>query len=397
MAAKNNYNHTLYASYIGFITQAMINNFAPLLFITFQNQYHISFDKIALLVAFNFAVQLLVDLIASKYVDQIGYRPSIVGAHIFAGAGFCAMAFLPQLLGNPFLGLAIATVIYAVGGGLIEVLVSPIVEACPTEKKESAMSLLHSFYCWGAVLVVLVSTVFFVLVGIQHWKILALLWALIPFLNAVYFSKVPIRTLNEGKEGLTTKNLIKNKWFWLMVVLMVCAGAAEQSVSQWASTFAEASLGISKTLGDLLGICMFAILMGTARVLYAKYSEKMPLVKVLLVSSGLCVISYLLISLSSSPAVGLLGCALCGFSVGVMWPGVFSYASYTIKRGGTGMFAFLALAGDLGCASGPALVGFVSNSLKSNLQGGILAAVVFPLVMISALLLLYKRVERRRV
>ncbi len=397
MAAKNNYNHTLYASYIGYITQAMINNFAPLLFITFQNQYHISFDKIALLVAFNFAVQLLVDLIASKYVDQIGYRPSIVGAHIFAGAGFCAMAFLPQLLGNPFLGLAIATVIYAVGGGLIEVLVSPIVEACPTEKKESAMSLLHSFYCWGAVLVVLVSTVFFVLVGIQHWKILALLWALIPFLNAVYFSKVPIRTLNEGKEGLTTKNLIKNKWFWLMAVLMVCAGAAEQSVSQWASTFAEASLGISKTLGDLLGICMFAILMGTARVLYAKYSEKMPLVKVLLVSSGLCVISYLLISLSSSPAVGLLGCALCGFSVGVMWPGVFSYASYTIKRGGTGMFAFLALAGDLGCASGPALVGFVSNSLKSNLQGGILAAVVFPLVMISALLLLYKRVERRRV
>lgn len=397
MAAKNNYNHTLYASYIGYITQAMINNFAPLLFITFQNQYHISFDKIALLVAFNFAVQLLVDLIASKYVDQIGYRPSIVGAHIFAGAGFCAMAFLPQLLGNPFLGLAIATAIYAVGGGLIEVLVSPIVEACPTEKKESAMSLLHSFYCWGAVLVVLVSTVFFVLVGIQHWKILALLWALIPFLNAVYFSKVPIRTLNEGKEGLTTKNLIKNKWFWLMAVLMVCAGAAEQSVSQWASTFAEASLGISKTLGDLLGICMFAILMGTARVLYAKYSEKMPLVKVLLVSSGLCVISYLLISLSSSPAVGLLGCALCGFSVGVMWPGVFSYASYTIKRGGTGMFAFLALAGDLGCASGPALVGFVSNSLKSNLQGGILAAVVFPLVMISALLLLYKRVERRRV
>lgn len=391
MAVKNNYNHTLYASYLGYITQAIINNFAPLLFITFQNQYQISLEKIATLVAFNFAIQLLTDLLASKYVDKIGYRPSIVGAHVFAGAGLIAMAILPEIVGDPFVGLLMATAIYAVGGGLIEVLISPIVEACPTDKKESAMSLLHSFYCWGVVFVVLVSTGFFYFVGIKNWKVLTLVWAVIPLLNALYFTRVPIRTLNEGAEGLSFKGLMKNKMFWLIALLMVCAGAAEQAVSQWSSAFVESSLGIPKALGDILGMCVFATLMGTARVLYAKYSDRFSLVHVMLASGSLCIASYLLISLSPLPVLSLVGSALCGFSVGVLWPGTFSFAAGKIKGGGTAMFALLALAGDLGCSSGPALVGFVSSAFQNNLHIGILAAIIFPVMLVGGLLILKKR------
>ena len=384
---RTDYGHTIYASYLGYITQAIINNFVPLLFLTFQGEYAISLDKIGLLVTINFGVQLLVDFLAARYIDKIGYRRAIVAAHIFGGAGLIGLAVLPELL-PPYFGIILAIICYAIGGGIIEVLVSPIVEACPTTKKEAAMSLLHSFYCWGHVFVVLASTLFFALIGIEHWKLMAVIWSIVPFANAFYYGLVPLATPVEEGKGMTMPQLFKNKMFWVLFLLMLCAGASEQGMSQWASAFAEAGLKVSKTMGDLAGPCLFAVLMGTSRALYAKFADKISL-KVAMVGSGcLCIACYLLASFAPHPVLGLIGCAVCGFSVGIMWPGTFSLASNTLPTGGTAMFALLALAGDLGCSSGPTLVGTVAEAMNGDLKLGILAAIVFPILLVAVNLLL---------
>lgn len=385
MTVKDNYNHTLYASYIGYITQAIVNNFAPLLFLTFQSTLGISLDRIALLVTLNFGVQLLVDLSAARFVDRIGYRTAIVAAHLFAGAGLVGLAVLPSLLPSPYAGLLLSVVCYAIGGGLIEVLISPIVEACPTARKEAAMSLLHSFYCWGHVFVVLASTAFFLTVGIANWRVLACVWAAVPLLNALYFARVPIVSLVEEGEGLPLRALLREKSFWVLGLLMVCAGASEQGMSQWASAFAEGALGVSKTMGDLAGPLSFALCMGTARALYAAFSERISLRRFMAGSAVLCILSYLGASLTRNALLGLASCALCGLSVGILWPGTFSMAAKALRRGGTALFALLALAGDLGCSAGPAVVGVVSEAMGANLRMGLLAAVVFPAALLLSL------------
>jgi len=390
---KQNYTKTIYVCFIGYIVQAVVNNFAPLLFLTFQSSYDISLSKITLLVTINFAVQLLVDLAAIGFVDKIGYRASAMLAHILAAAGLASLTVLPELFGNPFAGLLIAVIIYAMGGGLLEVLISPIVEACPTDNKEKAMSMLHSFYCWGHVGVVLLSTVFFVVAGISNWKVLALVWAVIPAVNTFMFAKVPIAPLIEdGEEGLAFGALMRNRMFWLFVVLMVCAGACEQSVSQWASVFAEQGLGVSKVIGDLAGPMLFAVMMGISRLIYGKYGERMNLKKFMTCSVLLCCTSYLIISLSPWPVLGLIGCGLCGMSVGILWPGTFSMASAGVRGGGTAMFALLALAGDLGCSGGPTFVGLVSGAFGDNLKTGILGAIIFPLILLMVLTFSRKKV-----
>ncbi len=384
---RQNYNHTIYAAYIGYITQAIIVNFSPLLFLTFQRDYQISLAKISFLVSFNFVIQLVVDMLAARFVDRIGYRPSILAAHISSVIGLVGLAVFPSLM-PPYAGLLLATGFCAIGGGLIEVLISPIVEACPTEKKEAAMSILHSFYSWGQVFVVLMSTLFFTLFGVQNWKIMAIIWAFIPLANIFYFSQVPISTLTDGEAGFSLRQLLKTRLFWVFFLLMACAGASEQAMSQWASAFAESGLQVSKTVGDLAGPCAFAIAMGIARALYGKFSEKIPLSRFMAFSGILCVISYLLASLSPNPVLALIGCSLCGLSVGIMWPGTLSLASKRIPLGGTAMFALLALAGDLGCASGPAVVGTISEYFQSNLKIGILFAVCFPILLLFGLFLL---------
>ena len=387
---RNNYEHTIYASYIGYITQAIINNFVPLLFLTFQKDYDISLGAIGLFVTINFCVQLTVDFLAAKFIDKIGYRTSIIAAHLFATIGLVGLAVLPDLL-PPYLGVVLAIVCYAIGGGIIEVLVSPIVEACPTKNKEAVMSLLHSFYCWGHVFVVLASTAFFTFVGIEHWKLMAVIWAVIPFGNAIYYAMVPITTPVEQGEGMGVKDLLKNKMFWVLFLLMICSGASEQGMSQWASAFAESGLKVSKTIGDLAGPCLFATLMGTSRALYAKFAEKISLHAAMVGSGILCVACYLLATFAPHPALGLIGCAVCGFSVGIMWPGTFSLASASMPFGGTAMFALLALAGDLGCSSGPTLVGAVSDALGGNLKTGIISAIVFPVLLVVTILLMKKK------
>ncbi|MFG6330263.1 MAG: MFS transporter [Lachnospiraceae bacterium] len=380
---KNEYNKTIAACFVGYIVQAVVNNFTPLLFLFFQNSYHIPLSRITLLVTFNFGIQLLVDLLSVGFIDKIGYRASMVLAHVLSAAGLALLTVLPDVLPTPFAGILIAVMIYAIGGGLLEVLVSPVVEACPSDNKEKAMSMLHSFYCWGHAGVVLISTVFFHVAGIENWKILALTWALIPVGNAVVFAKVPIAPLIEdGESGLELKELFRMKVFWILLVMMICAGASEQAVSQWASAFAEKGLGISKTAGDLAGPMAFAVLMGTSRLFYGKYGDRIHLERFMVYSCLLCILSYLGIALFPVPVLSLIACAVCGLSVGIMWPGTFSRASAALPKGGTAMFALLALGGDIGCSGGPTLVGMVSGVFGDNLKMGILAGIVFPVLLL---------------
>lgn len=370
------------ACFVGYIVQAIVNNFVPLLFVTFQTEYSIPLSQITLLITMNFVIQLCIDLLSAKFVDKIGYRKAVVIAHGFSATGLILLTVLPEVFPNAFVGIAVAVAVYAVGGGLIEVLISPIIESCPTDNKEKAMSLLHSFYCWGHMGVVLLSTAFFALFGTSNWKILALIWAAVPVINGLFFTKVPMFSLlEEGETGLTLKQLVGKKIFWVLMLMMLCAGASEQAVSQWASTFAEQGLGVGKTVGDLAGPTAFAALMGLSRLIYGKYGDKLRLDKCMSASVLLCVASYLLISLVPSPVVGLIGCAVCGFSVGIMWPGTFSLASAALRGGGTALFALLALAGDLGCSGGPTLAGLVSSACGGDLRKGILSAVIFPVLL----------------
>lgn len=392
---ENKYKITINACFLAYIVQAIVNNFVPLLFVTFQNEFDIPLSKITLLITFNFLIQLFIDLASAEFVDKIGYKASMVIAHFMCAAGLISLTFLPDLFKNPFVGILIAVMIYAVGGGLLEVLVSPVVEACPTDNKEKAMSLLHSFYCWGQMGVVLISTLFFTVFSIENWRALAIVWALLPVVNAFVFMKAPIASLNEeGERGMTIFELAKNKLFWVLFLMMICAGASEQGVSQWASAFAEKGLGVTKTVGDLAGPMAFACLMGISRAFYGKFGHKIKLDKFMNLSCLLCIASYLVISLVPNSVIGLIGCALCGLSVGIMWPGSFSKASASIKRGGTALFALLALGGDLGCTAGPTLVGFVSGKFNDNMRMGILIGTIFPILLLLGIHLCKKEKTR---
>ena len=394
MTKMKNYKKTLIACYLGFITQAISANFAPLLFLMFKDTYGISFEMIALVPMIFYLTQLLVDLVAVKFADIIGYRTCVVASQVVSAAGLLLMAFLPDILPNPFIGILISVVLYAIGSGLIEVLLSPIVEACPFENKAGVMSLLHSFYCWGAVGVVLGSTLFFAIFGMVYWQILTVIWAVVPLLNIFNFLSCPIERLVEDGEGLRIGQLLRLPLFLLMIVLMICVGASEATMNQWASAFTESALGVSKTVGDLAGPCLFAVFMGLSRMFYGKKSEKLDLTKVMLGCGLLCVVCYLLAALSPIPIIGLIGCALCGLSVGIMWPGTISISSQKCPKGGTAMFAFLALAGDLGAAVGPTMVGGIADAAGGDLKPGLLFATLFPIVMIIGLILLIKKSRR---
>ena len=393
MTENRKYQKTLAACYLGFITQAIAANFAPLLFLTFQNTYGISLEKIALIPVVFYLTQLLIDLGATKFADKIGYRICVVTSQVVSAAGLVLLAILPEILPLPFLGILLAVIFYAVGSGLVEVLVSPIVEACPFENKDGRMSLLHSFYCWGAVGVILGSTLFFAVFGIEHWQILTLIWALVPLVNIFQFLTCPIERLAEDGESLPLGKLFRMPLLWMMILLMICSGASEATIAQWASAFTESALGVSKTVGDLAGPCLFAAFMGISRILYGKMSTKLNLTKAMLLSGLLCVACYLLASLSPLPILGLAGCALCGFSVGIMWPGTISLSSQKCPQGGTAMFAVLALAGDFGSTVSPAMVGSLSELAGGNLKTGLLAATIFPILLVFRLFVLNRKMK----
>lgn len=384
----SNYKRTLIACYLGFITQAIAANFAPLLFLKFHNDYDIPLGKIALISVVFFITQLITDILCARFADNIGYRRCAVASELCSAAGLIGLAFLPELLPDPFTGIIISVIIYAVGSGLIEVLGSPIVEACPFEHKEAVMSLLHSFYCWGSVGVILLSTLFFAVFGISSWKWLACIWAVIPLCNIFNFATCPIEHTTEDGKGMTIRSLLRVPLFWIAIVLMVCAGASELSMAQWASAYTESALGLSKSMGDLTGPCMFAVTMGISRTIFGKYGDRLDLMKFMLGSGLLCLMCYIAASVSTNPVLGLIGCIMCGFSVGIMWPGTISICSRRLPAGGTAMFALLAMAGDMGGAFGPGLVGNITQHANDNLQKGMLAGCIFPLVLIISLLIL---------
>ena len=385
---KPNYKKTLRACYLGFITQAIAANFAPLLFLKLHNDYQIPLGMIALIPTAFFFTQLVVDIFCAKFVDRIGYRVSIVASEIFSAIGLIGLAFLPNLLSSAYDGIMISVVLYAVGSGLIEVLCSPIVEACPFKNKEATMSLLHSFYCWGWVGVTLISTVLFNVIGIDNWPLVACFWAIVPLYNIYNFATCPIEHLVDEGKGMTILQLFRSPLFWVAVVLMVCSGASEISMAQWASAFVESALGFSKTVCDLAGPCLFGITMGICRVFYGKFGEKVDLSKLMIGSGLLCLICYLLASLSKNPVAALIGCIMCGFSVAIMWPGTLSISSKKIPAGGTAMFALLAMAGDLGGSIGPSSVGMISQKAGDNLQYGLFFGGIFPVVLVVFLIVL---------
>lgn len=391
MENKKNYKKTQLACYLGFVTQAICANFVPLLFLTFYKTYNISFSMLALISTCFFFTQLVVDFICAGIVDKLGYRVCIIAAEVTSGLGLAGLAFLPDLFPSPYVGIIVCVIIYAIGSGLTEVLGSPIIEACPFENKDVMMSLLHSFYCWGSVAVILGSTIYFAIFGIDNWRFLALFWAIIPVYNIYNFATCPIESLVEDGKSMTMLELFRTKAFWVFIILMVCAGASEIAMAQWASAFAESALHVSKTVGDLAGPCGFAVCMGISRSLYGKFGEKVDLTIFMMASGVMCLACYLIAGLAGIPLIGLIGCAACGFSVGIMWPGSISISSQILPKGGTAMFAFLALAGDLGGAVGPAIIGNVSQSAGDNLQAGVLAGIGFPIVLVISVFYIRKK------
>ena len=391
--------HTKLAGYIGYLTQALIINFPPLLFITFINTYDISISMISTLIGTSFIVQLLVDAFAAKFSTKLNLRKTMITALILASVGISSYAFLPDIMPSPFIGLFISTLISSIGAGFVEVLVSPIIEACPTDGKSAAMSILHSFYAWGHAGIIILSTIFFKLVGLDHWRLLACMWAVIPLIGMLAFSVVPIYKLaidaDDGALAKRHKPAWRSGIFIVFFVIMVCAGAAEQAMAQWASTFAESGLGVQKEIGDILGPCAFGLFMGVSRVIYAKFSHIFDLRNYIFYSSIVCVFAYLVAAISPSPILSLIGCALCGLSSGMMWPGTYSLATSRIPNMGMQVFALLALGGDLGCALGPAAAGWIAEFFGNDLKIAFAISAIFPLIIVF-LLLLYVRNRKEK-
>lgn len=404
MEKTQNFKSTVFACYRGYITQGIVNNLSPLFFVLFQNKFGISYSLISALILCNFVTQVITDMLSVKYVDRIGYRKSAVIAHALAFLGLVMQGTLPNVLPAPYVGLVLATIVNGVGGGLIEVIISPIVDSCPGDAKASAMSLLHSFYCWGQVGVVLITTLLLRLIGEDLWFIIPILWSLLPLYNLFRFLKVPLMPTVLEEEKTPLKTLFTSKIFLVALLLMLCAGASELAMSQWSSLFAERALGVTKVIGDLLGPCLFAVFMGIGRTIYGVWGEKIHLTGAMVFCAALCILCYLGTALFENPWLSLLSCALCGFSVSLMWPGTFSLTSAAYPKGGTAMFGILAVLGDVGCSVGPALMGAVSGAVSGNaniaaafpnltadqlgLKSGMLFSAVFPAFILIGVLLL---------
>lgn len=404
-----NFRHTSVACYLGYVTQALIITFPSLLFTVFFNKFNINLSELGILIIITFIIQLLMDLLSATFVNKTGYRMPAVIAHLFSFLGLVLLAILPNIMpSHRYIAVSVPIFISSIGGGLIEVLISPIMEGLPNEKKAKSMSFLHSFFCWGQLGTVLLSTLYFYIAGIDKWYFLPVIWSLIPLFNMFYFMKVPLPEPEKGEKIMGVKKLLSTKFFFFFLLLMLCSGAAEQAMSQWASLFAETGLGVSKTTGDILGLSFFATLMGVARLYYGIKGKGENLSRLILYSGILCVFSYLLTVFSPYPVLSLVGCALTGLSVGIMWPGAISIATEHFD-GGTAMFALLAFSGDLGCSLGPGLVGIMSDwfgkgiislpffsgdIVQQGLKFGLMIATVFPILLVFAIVIIRQRKKK---
>lgn len=383
------YSLTLTACYVGYVIQAMVNNLSPLLFVQFKRQFALDSAMLSFIIFINFGLQIIVDSLSAKITEKIGYRAGAILAQVFSCTGLVCLGVLPNVI-NPFAGIIIATVLMAIGGGFVEVILSPVVEALPLGNKSGAMCFLHSFYCWGHIFTVLAATIYFNLFTIDAWRYLPVALAVIPLLNCITFAVCPLETLEGDETPSSYKSIFTMRGFWLFPVLILASGAAEQAIAQWASDFAEIGLGVDKTLGDVFGTCLFALGMALSRTVYGVLGEKIDLKKAFVLCGGLLIGSYLLAALSPSAGLSLAGIAFGGVFVGLLWPGLYAVAGQAYPKGGTKMFGILALFGDIGCTVGPTLTGLVSNDIKT----GLLFATCFPFIVLVCSVILLKRTKK---
>ncbi len=389
--SKLDVRHTFKACYMGFFIQSIVCVYAPLLFVIFNTEYNISLPFITLISTVNFVVQLITDGCAIFFLNKIGYRKAGILAHLFSFVGLVTLGMVAPQMQDMYPWIMVSVVLYSIGGGLLEVVLSPVIESTPTKSKSGAMSLLHSMFSVGSIVTVLVTTLALKLFGWQSWTKVTLLWSLLPFLNMIYFCFIPINEPGKDAKHPSVRTFFKDKAFLGFLLVMMCGGASEIGISQWASAFAETSLGISKTAGDIIGPCMFAVMMALARILHSKNPHMITLSKAIMYSGIFAIVCYLAAALVPVPLVALIACGLCGFAVGIMWPGTLSLASRKYPAAGGALFAIMALAGDLGCTLGPSAVGFVASAFGGDLRIGLLVGTVFPLLMVIGLAVLNKK------
>lgn len=399
MNIARSYGLTKVACYIGYVVQAVVNNLLSLLFVIFNAQpYNISLEKLGSIIFINFAAQLFIDYISVFFTSRFGYKKCVVFAQATSVVGFVLLGFLPRVI-EPYFGILFSILFLAVGSGLIEVLISPIIEALPSDNKASNMSFLHSFYCWGQVLTVIGTTALVFALGNDKWFYIPFVWSIIPFINTLLFTRCDILELENNSAHSSALSLLKNKSVYKYMVFMFCAGASEITMVQWSSFFVEKGFGTEKWLGDLIGPCLFAVLMGIGRIGYGILGKKVSLERLLCYFSALCFVCYLVVALSNNGIICALGCAVCGLSVSVMWPGVISLSAEKFHSSGTAIFSLMAMLGDIGCAVGPWILGLIAeyafdynlgrhlisalniNSTQSNMQLGFLICSIFPLIM----------------
>lgn len=392
---EKKYLPTKLAGYVGFIVQAIVNNFLPILFIVFQDVYGLGYEKLGRLIVINFATQMFIDFITPKIIHKLGYRRAAFLCQFTACVGLCLMAVLPRFMSNTYLAIIISIVFYATGSGLMEVILSPMIEMLPTGNKSGNMAVLHSFYCWGQTVVVPLTTLMVFIFGRENWTYIPLVWAVVPFVNMFTFLRVPIVEPDSEEKQSTFLELARTPKFVVYMVMMLCAGASEIAMSQWSSLFVEQALGVSKAIGDIVGPCLFALFMALGRVIYASLSKKVSFTRLLIWLNLLCFICYVMVALCHIAVLSLVFCALCGLSVSISWPGIYSAGARTFKTGGAVMFSAFAMCGDTGCALGPGLVGLVAE--YTNLNVGFLVAAVFPLIMvICSIYILKNRVAKNK-
>lgn len=391
---KLSFNHTKAACYIGSISQSIVCGFLPLLFVIFNQDYGIPLAMVTLFSTVNFVIQLIMDFTSLFYIDRVSYRKTIVAAHLLAAFGFLFLGLAAPKIKNIYPAILFSVVLFSAGGGLSEVLLSPIIEGCPSDNKAATMSLLHSMFAFGSVGVILVTNILLFVLGKANWHYIATLWAAIPLFNAGYFMLVPINRIVESDKRMPLSRLFKRKSFLVFVLIMFCSGATEIAMSQWASAFAESSLGVSKAVGDILGPCVFASMMALSRVMYSKLADRINLAKYLMLCGIMTVGCFLTAALSPIKLAALLACGFCGFAVGIIWPGTVSLSAKTYPSGGAAMFGALALAGDVGCTAGPTVVGFVASLFGGELRRGLLISCIFPVLLVVSTVLLMQRVKK---
>lgn len=391
------YKHTLHSCYLAYVTQAAVVNLAPILFVIFQTEFGLTYQQIGALSLINFLTQLSIDAVAIKTLDKVGYRPAAIGCCACCTLGFLLLAICPAIWPGEFFALCLPVIVYAVGGGLAEVIVSPIADSLPLENKEGSMALVHGAYSWGQAAVVLVSTCTLAIIGHARWQWLPLIWAILPLYNLFRFCRVPLMPTIPDEHRTPLRDLLKNGTLWLFLLVMLCAGASEVAMSQWSSLFAEKALGVNKVLGDIAGPCLFAVFMGLGRIGFGKFGTKWKLSRILLLCALLAIVCYLLTAFFPHPIISLTACALTGLAVSLMWPGTVSLSAAAFPLGGAALFAFLALFGDLGCSVGPWLTGVVSDAVSvSNsdmaLRIGLAAGTIFPLTLFVTLFFLKSKI-----